>query len=127
MDGALGGLACGAFLMLPFMMRAAGGGDVKMLFAVGVLAGLRLCAAELLFVSVIGLAVAVFLMMSRRVSLARITHVFRCALDWRYDRAAGRAALPPVSDERVRVPFGIAIALGTVATLIYAAYLEASP
>jgi len=126
-DGALGGLACGAFLMLPFMMRAAGGGDVKMLFAVGVLAGLRLCAAELLFVSVIGLAVAVFMMLSRRVSLARIKHGFRCVFDWRYDRAAGRAALPSVSDERVRVPFGVAIALGTVATLVYAAYLEATP
>ena len=98
LDGALGGLVCGAFLLLPFLMRSAGGGDVKMLFACGVLAGFRLCVAELLFVSVIGLAVAVFMMLSRRVSLARVKHGFRCIFDWRYDRRAGRAALPPVSD-----------------------------
>ena len=126
-DGALGGMVCGAFLLLPFLMRAAGGGDVKMMFSVGVLTGFRLCVAELLFVSVGGLAVAVFMMLSRRVSLARVKHGFRCVFDWRYDRVAGRAALPPVSDERVRVPFGVAIAIGTVAALVYAAMLEAAP
>ena len=127
LDGALGGLVCGAFLLLPFLLRSAGGGDVKMLFGCGVLTGFRLCVAELLFVSLIGLAVAVFMMFSRRVSLARLRHGFRCIFDWRYDRKAGRAGLPSVSDERVRVPFGIAIAIGTAVTLAYAAYLRTSP
>lgn len=98
-----------------------------MLFACGALAGFRLCVAELLFVSVIGLVVAVFMMLARRVSLARLRHGLRCVFDWRYDRRAGRVGLPPVSDERVRVPFGIAIALGTAVTLAYAAYLRNLP
>jgi prepilin signal peptidase PulO-like enzyme (type II secretory pathway) len=59
----------------------------------------------------------------RKVTAARLKHFFRSVFDWRYDRAAGRAAIPPKTDERARVPFGIAIALGTWATLVLEAIL----
>ena len=127
MDGILGGLACAGFLLIPFLLKAAGGGDVKMLFAVGVLTGLRFCVAELLFVSIAGLLLGLFMVLTRRVVVARLVHCVRSVFDFRYDRAAGRAALPSAADERCRIPFGVAIALGTVVTLAYAWNLEAAP
>ena len=54
----------------------------------------------------------------RKVGMARLKHAMRCLFDWRYDRVAGRAALPPKEDEGNRIPFGVAIAIGTWATLI---------
>lgn len=123
-DGFLGGLAGGLFLFIPFLMRAAGGGDVKMLFAAGIITGLRFCAAQLLFVSIAGLLLAGFMLAAKTVSPVRLKHCLKCIFDPRYDRVAGKAALPPVSDERCRLPFGVAIAFGTLATLGYAWYLE---
>jgi len=34
-DGLLAAAICGAFMLVPFLARGAGGGDVKMLFAAG--------------------------------------------------------------------------------------------
>ena len=38
-DGVLGGIISGLFLIIPFLLRGAGGGDVKMIFAVGCIFG----------------------------------------------------------------------------------------
>ncbi len=126
-DGLFGGLAAGLFLLVPYLMKAAGGGDVKMIAAVGILTGFRLCVAQLLFVAVAGLLLAGYMLVTRTVSAVRVRHVFRCVFDWRYDRAKGREGLPPRQDETTRVPFGVAIAAGTLATLAYAWYLETAP
>lgn len=123
-DGLLGGLVCGGFLLIPFLMKSAGGGDVKMLFAAGVITGLRFAFAELLFVSLFGLLVGVIMLCFGLVASARLRHVLRVVFDWRYDRKKGAAELPPKTDERMRVPFGVAIAAGTVLTLLYAYSLE---
>jgi len=127
MSGFLDGLAAAGiavlFLIIPFLVRAAGAGDLKMLAACGAFVGSREMPFLLLAVSFAGLVVAVPLLIMRKVSAARLKHAVRCILDWRYDRAAGREALPPKSDEKVRVPFGIAIAIGTWATLIMEALL----
>lgn len=106
-----------AFLLIPFLVRAAGAGDVKMLAACGAFLGMRWMPLFLMAVSFAGLFVAVAMLLARRVSTARLKHAFRCAFDWTYDRRVGRAALPPKTDERGRVPFGIAIAIGVWATL----------
>jgi len=111
------------FLLLPFLLRAAGAGDLKMLAACGAFVGLRETPLFLIAVSFAGLFVAVAMLLTRKVTAARLKHAFRCVFDWRYDRAAGRAALPPKDDERARVPFGIAIALGTWFTLATEALL----
>lgn len=112
--------ACGfLFLLLPFLLRAAGAGDVKMLAAAAAFLGLPRVPFFLLATSFGGLAVALVMICMRQVSAARLKHCFRTLFDWRYDRKAGRAALPPKDDERARVPFGCAIALGTWATLLW--------
>jgi len=106
-----------AFLIIPFLVRAAGAGDVKMLAACGAFLGMRWMPLFLMAVSFAGLFVALALLFTRKVTAARIRHALRSAFDWTYDRAAGRAALPPKTDEKARVPFGIAIAIGVWVTL----------
>ena len=111
------------FLLLPFLVRAAGAGDVKMLAACGAFLGLRSMPMFLMAVSFAGLFVALWMICRRQVTAARLKHAFRTLFDWRYDRKAGKAALPARDDERARVPFGVAIAIGTWATLIAEACL----
>ena len=123
-DGFAAAGVCTLFLLIPFLIRAAGAGDLKMLAACGAFVGLRETPFLLMAVSFAGLFVAVAMLLTRKVTAARLKHAFRCAFDWRYDRAAGRAAIPPKDDERARVPFGIAIALGTWATLIAEVLLQ---
>ena len=72
----------------------------------------------ILFTSLAGLALMLVLLLVGLADARRLKHVLRSVFDWRYDRAAGRAALPPKSSERCRVPFGVAIAAGTWITLV---------
>ncbi len=119
MTDALAAAACGfLFLFIPFLLRAAGAGDVKMISAAAAFLGLSRVPLFLLATSFAGLLVAAVMICLRQVSSARLRHAFRSLFDWRYDRAAGRAALPPKDDERARVPFGCAIAIGSWATLL---------
>jgi len=112
-DGLLGGVYCALLLLPPFIVKAAGGGDVKMLFAVGCALGQHRALAALLCVSVAGLLLGTVMFAAGRVDRRRLAHCARCAFDWRYDRVAGRANLPPRNHEKSRVPFGVAIAAGT--------------
>ena len=93
-----------------------------MLAACGTLVGTRGVLFLFVATSFSGLAVAVAMLAARRASAPRLRHLFRSVFDWRYDRAAGRAALPPREDESGRIPFSLAIAVGTVATLAVQAY-----
>ena len=104
LDGLLGGLICSAFVLMPYLMRGAGGGDVKMMFGAGIAAGLRLCVAELLFVSVSGLLLGLGMLVAGKVAF----------------RKNGRK-----DDEAYRIPFGVAIAVGTECALMFAWALDA--
>lgn len=123
-DGILGGLVCFAFLLIPFLLNGAGGGDLKMMFAVGIFTGFRFCCAEMIFVSFAGLLLGLAMLMFGAVKSQRLKHWFRCVFDWRYDRKKGAAELPDKNDERGRVPFGVAIAVGTIVTLAYQILVE---
>ena len=117
--GLLGGIVCGLFLILPFALRAAGGGDVKMLAAVGCALGLGRVVETILFTSVAGLLLMGVFLIWGNADARRLKHLFRSAFDWRDDRKAGRAALPPKDSERCRVPFGVAIAAGAWTALLW--------
>ena len=121
-DGVASAGVCALFLLLPFLVRAAGAGDLKMLAACGAFLGWPRLFLFLVSVSFAGLAVAVVMLVARQATAPRLKHWFRSAFDWRYDRAAGRAALPPRDDEKSRVPFGVAIAIGVWATFAMEAF-----
>ena len=111
--GLVGGLVCALFILLPFLLNGAGGGDVKMLFAVGCMLGLERAPAVMVYTSIAGLVMVVVMLAGGLADGRRLKHCFRSLFDWRYDRLAGKASLPPKDDERSRIPFGAAIALGS--------------
>lgn len=119
LSGLFGGLFCGLFLLIPFYLRGAGGGDVKMLFAVGCALGVSRSASVLLLTSLSGVVLAVVMLLCGMADGKRLKHFFRSIFDWRYDRKAGREKLPPKNDEKSRVPFGVAIAVGTWLSLFF--------
>jgi len=119
LDGFAAGAVAGAFLLLPFLMRGAGGGDVKMLFAAGIIAGWGRVLYLLWYTSLAGLALGIGMLVFGRLDGTRMKHAVRCAVDWRYDRKAGAATLPPKESDKVRVLFSLAIAVGLIAALLW--------
>ena len=117
LDGFAAAAVAGAFLLVPFLMRGAGGGDVKMLFAAGAMVGWSGVLPLLWFTSLAGLAMGAVMLASGHLDGARLRHFLRCALDWRYDRKAGAAALPPKESARFRIPFSVPIAVGLAVAL----------
>lgn len=112
LESILTGFFSAAFLLVLFFVRATGAGDVKMIFAAGVFAGPGMTLPLVFAVSTAGLILAVALLLARKADSRRLRHYWRSLFDWRYDRAAGRAALPPRDNEACRVPFAAAIAAG---------------
>lgn len=117
LPGLTGGALCGLFLLLPFFLRMAGAGDVKLLAVCGCWLGSAWTATFLMLTSLGGFVLAVTFLLCRQGSAARLMHLFRTLTDVRYDRATGRAQLPPRTDESGRIPFSLAIAFGYLGTL----------
>jgi Flp pilus assembly protein protease CpaA len=118
LQGFVAATAAGLFLLLPFLMRGAGGGDVKMLFAAGAIVGLARVLMMIVVTSLAGVLLGVVMLLTGRLDGARLKHYLRCLFDWRYDRKAGAALLPPRESEKVRIPFSIPIAAGMVAAML---------
>lgn len=119
LDGFAAGAAAGGFMLVPFLLRGAGGGDVKMLFAAGAMAGWSRLLTLLWFTSLAGVILGLVMLALGQADGARLRHLLRCAVDWRYDRKAGAAGLPPRETARVRVPFSVAISAGLLASLAW--------
>lgn len=124
LNALLGGVVAGGVLLIPFLIRTAGAGDVKYLFAGGLLVGWPAALPMLFLTSVFGVLIGAAMQLSGRLDGARLKHLFRCLFDWRYDRAEGRRKLPDKENERVRVPFGVAISAGIWVTLLVRLYQE---
>lgn len=107
----------GLFLLVPWRMRAAGGGDVKMMFAAGAAVGWAGLLDLLILTSLAGVVMAFALLSAGVVSSARMSHWMQSLFNPRYDRKAGAATLPSREDERVRMPFSMAIAIGMMTAL----------
>ena len=118
-DGFAAAAVAGAVLLLPFLMNGAGGGDVKMLAAAGAVAGWGKLFMLLWVTSLAGVVTGVVMLLIGRLDGARVKHALRSLFDWRYDRAAGAAALPPKEAVSGRVPFSLPIAIGLVTALIW--------
>ena len=123
----LAGVLAGLFLLIPFFLHAAGGGDVKMLSAAGVIVGISEVVNLLFFMSIAGFVLAISMWCAGKVNGSRLKHYFRVCFDMGYDREAGKKALPPCSSEKCRVPFGVAIAAGVWMTLLWNLYNGGRP
>lgn len=113
--GHLGGLAAGfGFLFVFYIFGGVGGGDVKLMGAVGALMGFKLMPPTLFYTALIGLCLAVLMLVWRRDFWRRMTMMVRRLVFWR--RGRGREA-QDTGTEPVLVPYGLAIALGCLMTL----------
>ena len=106
----------GVVLVLSVLMRV-GGGDAKLLMAVGALKGFHFAIGAMLLTGVFGGVLAVVMMVRRRAvkDTARnmIVNILSNAGGVRTELAAGSPA--------GKIPYSIAIALGSVATLLLGA------
>jgi Flp pilus assembly protein protease CpaA len=118
LDGFAAGAVASIVLFLPFLVHGAGGGDVKMLFASGAIAGWAGLLPLLWTMSLAGLAMGGIMLVAGRLDASRLRHYALCVFNWNYDRRAGAAAIAPRESEKARMPFSLPIAAGLMAALL---------
>ena len=111
--GAGAGLAV-LVALLPFALGVLGGGDVKLLGAVGAFVGLNRLFGALMVVALVGGVLALVEAVRRQALLRTLTNIRVFAQQWVW---FGRAGVTPTieSPEAMTVPYGVAIALGSLA------------
>ena len=116
-SAAAGGLVCGLIFLLFHLAGGMGGGDVKLITAVGCSAGLSLIGPLLILTSLAGGAMAVGLALYHR-RLKQTMHNM-CALVVHH----GTVGLAPHPDfnldnnQALRLPYALAIAVGSTVSL----------
>jgi prepilin peptidase CpaA len=108
----LGFLVGFGVLFVFYVFGGMGGGDVKLMGAVGALLGFPIIVSVVFYTSIIGGLMAVAILLTRRDLLARCAAPFRRWFSRRSDATEEAAALEPVS-----IPYGIAIAVGCLLAL----------
>jgi prepilin peptidase CpaA len=124
-DAALGaGLALLVYLPL-FALRAVGGGDVKLMAAVGSLAGPKSWIAIFLITAIAGGAIALVMIAVNGRTARTLRNVGILLTELAHFRAPHlvEQELDVTSDQGLRLPHGCTIAAGT---LLYVAYIASS-
>lgn len=118
-----------------YMLGGIGGGDVKLMSAVGALIGWKLLIWSIAFSSVVGGAMAIAVLLKRRLFLITLQRIAYCILsliiqtsntqtpntrDTRNTRNTRNTRITnsSISETAVRIPYGIAIAIGTIITIL---------
>jgi prepilin peptidase CpaA len=118
-SAATGGLLCGVVFLVFYVAGGMGGGDVKLMAAVGCNAGLPRVAMLLLVTSLAGGAMAITLAAWRR----RLKETMRNV--WTLAAHHGTAGLEPHPDlnldnqQALRLPYALAIAAGSAGTFCW--------
>jgi prepilin peptidase CpaA len=99
--------------LAPFALGFLGGGDVKLLGAVGAFVGVDRLFGTLLLVALVGGVLAVLEAGRRQALLRVLANIRGFAMQW---VLFGRAGLTPTieSPEAMTVPYGVAIAVGSL-------------
>lgn len=119
--GSLAGLACALLVWLPFyLIRAVRAGDVKLLAMVGAFLGPREIWWALFFTAIAGGLLAIVVAI-RRAVLGRLWQNLR-QIFWNFFLAFHRMPGQPVTSA-AQLPYGVAIATGSIASVIYRARL----
>jgi prepilin peptidase CpaA len=121
-------LGCGLALLIYiplFALRAMGGGDVKLMAAVGAIAGPKAWIAIFLVTAVVGGIIALMLIAIKGRTARTLRNVGILITELAHLRAPHRVEqeLDVTSDRGLRLPHGCTIAAGT---LLYLAYVATS-
>jgi len=113
----LAGLAIGfGFLFIFYVFGGVGGGDVKLMGAAGALLGVEMTKPALFYTTFIGAFIAMMMFIWRKDFWQRIGMSLQTLAFWQKREATQAAALPAI-----KVPYGIAIAIGCLLALLASA------
>ena len=117
----LAGLATGFALLLPFyLLGAMGAGDVKLMAMVGAFMGAQPVMLAALCTFVAGGLLSVVVMVARGVTAQTLANVRFLLTDWFVRASTGQGArLAPLQTTAARLPYAVAIALGTGVALFW--------
>ena len=117
----LAGLASGFALLLPLhLLRAMGAGDVKLMAMVGAFVGPGTVATATLYTLLAGGLLSLVFMLGRGVAAQTLSNLRFLLIDWAVRAGSGQVArLPPLQTTAARLPYALAIALGTAASLVW--------
>jgi len=113
-DGLLGLLVAGGIFYLLFLVQAMGGGDMKLMGAVGTWAGTTQAMAILIVSALAGGILAVSYMVCRRQVRQTIVNSASLILHHVTSGIQPHPVLNVREPSTIRVPFGLAIAMGTL-------------
>lgn len=116
MDALCGGVIGFLFLLIPFILHGAGAGDIKMLTAIGILVGYPLILHVLTLCSVIGIAMGVYLFLTKHAIIDRLCNWGKCCFTRVSDKEVN---LTNQDNKPIEIRFGVAIALGTWLSIVY--------
>src|SRR5580658_10428899 len=109
---ALGGLLCGLIFLIFYLAGGMGAGDVKLMAAVGCLAGFSRIATLLVFTGLAGGVMAIAMALARRQLVATLHNMFALAM---HHRTMGLTPHPEFNvgnEQALRLPYALAIAAG---------------
>jgi prepilin peptidase CpaA len=114
-----GGLICGAVFLLFYVAGGMGAGDVKLMAAVGSIAGLPHVAYLLALTAICGGVMAVALALARGRFQQTLMNVGELAAHHSHQGLAPHPDLNLSNAQTLRLPYGLAIAAGSILTLYF--------
>lgn len=117
----LAGLLAGGACLLPlYLLRATGAGDVKLMAMVGAFIGVKPVLGAALYTLVVGGLLSIGWMLARGVAAQTIENTRFLLTDSLVRSRSGQGArLAPLAVTAARLPYGIAIACGSAAALLW--------
>ena len=112
--GSLGGFAAGFVpLLAAWLAGGIGGGDAKLMGAVGALAGWQFAVAAMFYGFAIAAVMAVVVMLKRRIARKTLSRIWQ----WLYLMFTPAKAADPTTEESPKIPFGLALCIGSAMAL----------
>ncbi|MFW6132650.1 MAG: prepilin peptidase [Planctomycetota bacterium] len=111
--GALAGAAMGAVLLPVWLAGGIGGGDAKLMIAVGALTGWQFALATMFWGFLVAAAMALIVMLRRRILRRTLGRIGRYV----YVALGGAKPADPTGEQSPRVPFGLALCVGAAAAV----------
>ncbi|WP_041790135.1 A24 family peptidase [Rhodoferax ferrireducens] len=117
----LAGLLTGLLPLMPlYFLHATGAGDVKLMGMVGAFVGAPTVLSAVLYTLVAGGLLSLVFMLGRGVAAQTLANVRFLLTDWALRASSGQGArLAPLQTTAARLPYAVAIALGTGAALLW--------
>ena len=119
---ALAGLICAVLFLIFWLAGGMGAGDVKLMAAVGTIAGLPLVAYLLILTAIAGGVMAVGLALWRGRFRDTVRNVGALALHHRMEGLSPHPQLNVANARTLRLPYALAVAAGTATTFFLTAF-----